>query len=215
MTTFLLNTYISAFGPATECCMKAWLDAAIIQDNASILTLLLSTSTQANISTIYNAFTTACRRVKPSLLPLFFAAGIPNQVSLNRIYGSTYPLLTAIDRDSTPIVKQLLKLGADPNGPKYLAGLERPLQAATRSGSKATCLPLLAEGANPWLVARSGWKKMVLKRYALETWTGMALREAFHIYREYGMEVDGGGFLAAAAEEEDDEEGEGMDMDIL
>ncbi|KAI4703563.1 hypothetical protein J4E89_009984 [Alternaria sp. Ai002NY15] len=187
-TKYLLAKYITAFGSATETCMTAWLNKAIQTSNKEILKLLLALPSQTGPSTTYAAFETACRLSKPDLLHLLFGPQIgQTMLSINQIQGSTYPLLTAVNLCTTPaagiFIKSLLELGADPNGPTYLAGLERPLQAATRYGRSIACLVLLDAGANPYLVTPGSlvWVESVKKRYREDTWAGRAFREALEV----------------------------------
>jgi len=189
MTKYLLAKYITAFGSATEACMKAWLDKAIQISNEEILKLLLALPSQTGPSTIYAAFETACRLSKPDLLHLLFGSQVSQTTLLvNHIHGSTYPLLTAVNACATPqagtFIKSLLELGADPNGPAYLAGLERPLQAATRYGRSIACLVLLGAGANPNLVTpgSTAWVESVKKGYQEDTRAGRMFQEALEVY---------------------------------
>jgi len=185
---YLLAKYITAFGSATETCMKAWLDKTIGISNEEILKLLLALPSQTGPSTIYTAFETACRLSKPDLLHLLFGPQIgQTTLAINQIQGSTYPILTAVNACTTPqagiFIKSLLGLGADPNGPAYLAGLERPLQAATRYGRSIACLVLLGAGANPHLVTPGSlaWVESVKKRYREDTRAGRVFREALEV----------------------------------
>ncbi|KAH6875037.1 hypothetical protein BKA58DRAFT_310774 [Alternaria rosae] len=174
---YLLAKYITAFGSATEGCTTAWLDKAIDISDEETLKLFLTIPSQSGPSTIYTAFETACRLSKPDLPHLLFGPQV-----VNHIHGSTYPLLTAVNACATPqagsFIKELLKLGADPNGPVYLAGIERPLQAAMRYGRSIACLVLLEAGANPHLVASTAWVKSVKKTYSEDTRAGRVLRKA-------------------------------------
>ena len=217
MTTYLLAKYITAFGSATEACMKAWLDKAIQTNKEELLKLLLALPSQTGPSTIYAAFETACRLSKPDLLYLLFGPHISQTTLLvNQIQGSTYPLLTAVNACATAaagvFIKSLLELGADPNGPAYLAGLERPLQAATRYGRSIACLVLLGAGANPYLVTpgSSAWVESVKKGYREDTRAGRAFREALEVCEVPKVARDED-FLVEVTEADGDVEGDGGD----
>ncbi|KAI4675978.1 uncharacterized protein J4E84_009777 [Alternaria hordeiaustralica] len=188
MTKYLLAKYITAFGSATEACMKAWLDKAIQTNKEELLKLLLALPSQTGPSTIYAAFETACRLSKPDLLHLLFGPQIgQTTLAINQIQGSTYALLTAVNLCTTPaagiFIKSLLELGADPNGPAYRAGVERSLQAAMRYGRSIACLVLLEAGANPHLVTPGSlaWVESVKKRYREDTRAGRVFREALEV----------------------------------
>ncbi|KAI4911166.1 hypothetical protein J4E85_011304 [Alternaria conjuncta] len=187
-TNYLLAKYITAFSSATEACMKAWLNKAIQTSNEEILKLLLALPSQTGPSTIYAAFETACRLSKPELLHLLFGPQIgQTTLAINQVQGSTYALLTAVNACTTPaagtFIKALLNLGADPNGPVYLAGLERPLRAAMRYDRSIACLVLLEAGANPYLVTPGSlaWVESVKMRYQEDTWAGRMFRDALEV----------------------------------
>jgi hypothetical protein len=181
MVVDLLRKYNDAFGLPTKACMKAWFDKAITSGNEEMLRLMLTMRSKAGKSTIYSAFEKACDLAKPVLIRLFFDPNLSkNYLSVNEIHGNAYPLLTAVNviARSVIVVTTLLKLGANPNGPAYLAGLDRPLRVAARWGRGAACLALLEEGANPNLVTNVGWMKSAKKSFGKDTKTGKALRIA-------------------------------------
>ena len=215
MTKYLLAKYITAFGPATEACMKAWLDKAIQINNEEILGLLLALPSQAGPCTMYAAFETACRLCKPDLLHLLFGPQIgQTTLSINQVQDSTYPLLTAVNLCTTPaagtFIKSLLELGADPNGPTYLAGLERPLVEAMRYGRSVACLVLLEAGANPYLITPGSlaWAESVKKRYREDTWAGRMFRGALEVCEVPAVARDED-FLVEVTEADGDVEGDG------
>ncbi|KAI4641271.1 hypothetical protein J4E93_008150 [Alternaria ventricosa] len=214
MTNYLLAKYITAFGSATETCMKVWLDKAIQLSNEEILKLLLALPSQSGPSTIYAAFETACRLSKPDLLHLLFGPQVGQFTLLvNHIQGSTYPLLTAVNAYTTgTFIRSLLELGADTNGPAYLAGLERPLQAATRYGRSIACLVLLGAGANPHLVTPGSlaWVESVKKRYREDTRAGRVFREALEVCEAPKVARDED-FLVEVTEADGDVEVDGGD----
>ena len=76
------------------------------------------------------------------------------------------------------IIKKLLELGADPNGPKYRAGLRRPLYLATTGECASGILPLLDAGANPHFINDAGWMKFQRGRHEKTSVIGKALRKA-------------------------------------
>jgi hypothetical protein len=192
--------------------MAEWLDRAVTCGHKDILRLLLYCPTQAGISTFYKAFETACRLSKVSLLHIFFpySLGGPGCLAINQVYpssikgySSTYPLNTAIrlaeGRRMITIIKKLLELGADPNGPKYRAGLRRPLYLATTGECASGILPLLDAGANPYLINDARWIKVQRKRYSKQTSKGKALRIALKRYAKSEPAKGVEGFLAEVA----------------
>lgn len=179
--------------------MADWLDRAVTCGHQDMLRLLLHCPTQAGISTFYKAFETACRLLRVSLLHLFFPSSPDgsgclaiNQVYLwsDKSYRPAYPLETAIRfaqrRHMRSIIKKLLELGADPNGPKYRAHLRRSLHLAIDqrvSGIR----PLLDAGANPYLINDAEWTEFQRKgfhrtTYAKTSVIGKALRKALKLY---------------------------------
>ena len=217
---YLLKMYNDAFGPATEACMRAWLDTAIVSDDQHALKLLLTIPAQSGLSTIYVAFELACHLAKPALLQVLFSPlADRTTLSINHIQDNTYPLLTALDSASTPqsviFVKELLKLGADPNGPAYLSGLDRPLRAATRYGNRdVACVALLEAGANPYLVAGSGWVNGVKRMYGGETETGRAFRKALMECEKPRVAGDEE-FLVKVKEKDKDGQSDGVDEMLM
>jgi len=180
---YLLSKYTSAFGLATECCMKAWLKTTIEFGGEDVLKLILEVPSRYGPSIMYAAFETACCLAKPDLLHLLFGSQVgQTTLSINHVEDFRYPLLTAVKACATledvVFIKELLKLGADPNGPAYLANLDRPLQAMKRDGGATACLVLLEAGANPHLVACTRWVKIMRKLYPRNTEGGKALRNA-------------------------------------
>ncbi|CAN9275110.1 unnamed protein product [Alternaria alternata] len=209
---YLLHKYVEAFGFPTEACTAEWLDRAVTCGHKDMLRLLLCRPTQAGISTFYKAFETACRLSKVSLLHIFFpySLGGPGCLAINQVYPSsikgypsTYPLITAIrlaeGRRMTTIIKKLLELGADPNGPKYRAGLRRPLYLATTGECVSGILSLLDAGANPYLINDARWIKVQRKRYGKQTSKGKALRIALKRYAKPKLAKGVEGFLAEVA----------------
>jgi hypothetical protein len=97
------------------------------------------------------------------------------------------------------IIKKLLELGADPNGPKYRAGLRRPLYLATTGECASGILPLLDAGANPYLINDARWIKVQRKRYSKQTSKGKALRIALKRYAKSEPAKGVEGFLAEVA----------------
>jgi len=166
-------------------------------------------------SITYAAFETACRLAKPDLLHLLFGSQVGQiTLSINHVQGFTYPLLTAVEACATLedaiFVKELLKLGADPNGPAHLANLDRPLGAATHDGGTTACLTLLEAGANPHLVACTRWVKRMRKLYPGDTEAGKALREALRT-REKPKAARDEDFLVEVVEADEEVEMDGDD----
>jgi hypothetical protein len=187
IVTYLLKKYVQAFGPTTEACMTSWLHEAVTCGHKHMLELLIRTPTQAGASTFYKAFETACELQKPSLLCVFFSSPIqsPGPLSINQVYPSayhrenlTYPLLDAMlgikiqDADCV-VLRELLRLGADPDGPSYRATLMRPLCLACRHKTDMCFLLLLGKGADTSLIdsARLEWRQ----RKKFDKWRSKAL----------------------------------------
>lgn len=209
MIEYLLEKYVEAFGSPTEACMIDWLDKAVTCGHEYILGLLLHLPTEVGISTFYKAFEAACRLPRVSLLYLFFrpSSNIPGRLAINKIYSlsgkdywSAYPLDTVIRlakrRHMGSIIKKLLELGADPNGPKYRAGLRRPLHLAANDYCVSGILPLLDAGANPYLINDARWIKVQRKKYSRQTSKGKALRIALKRYAKSKPAKGVEGFLA-------------------
>jgi hypothetical protein len=214
MIEHLLEKYVEAFGSPTEACMTEWLDKAVTCGHEYTLGLLLRLPTEVGISTFYKAFEAACRLPRVSLLYLFFrpSSNIPGRLAINKVYSrsdkdywSVYPLDTAIRlakrRYMGSIIKKLLELGADPNGPKYRAGLRRPLHLATTDYCVSGILPLLDAGANPYLINDAQWIKVQRKRYSKQTSKGKALRTALKRYAKSKPAKGVEGFLAEVDEQ--------------
>lgn len=193
--------------------MAEWLDRAVTCGHKDMLRLLLYCPTQAGISTFYKAFETACRLSKVSLIHIFFSYSLdgPGCLAINQVYPSsikghpsTYPLITAVrlaeGRRMTTIIKKLLELGADPNGPKYRAGLRRPLQLVTTVDCVSAILLLLDAGANPRMINDAEWTKKQRKRYEKTSVTGQALRAALKRYAKSKPAKGVEGFLAEVDE---------------
>ncbi|KAI4940470.1 hypothetical protein J4E86_010850 [Alternaria arbusti] len=220
MVKYLLSKYISAFGLAEEFCMKAWLKTTIEFGDEDVLKLILTVPSGYGPSIIYAAFETACRLAKPDLLHLLFGSEVSQTtLSINHVQGFTYPLLTAVEACATLedaiFIKELLKLGADPNGPAYLADLDRPLVAAMRDSKTAACLILLEAGANPHLVACTRWVKRMRKLYPRDTEAGKALRKALKTCEKPKVARDED-FLVEVVEADEDVEMDGDDeMELL
>ncbi|KAB2099151.1 hypothetical protein AG0111_0g12624 [Alternaria gaisen] len=179
-----------------------------------MLSLLLHLSTEVGISTFYKAFEAACRLSKVSLLYLFFRPSpiIPARLAINKVYSFSdkgyrivYPLDTAIrlaKRNHVgSIIKKLLKLGADPNGPKYRASLRRSLHLATIVDRVSGILPLLDTGANPHLINDAGGTKKQRKKYGKTSMRGQALRIALKRYTKSKPAKGVEGFLAEVDEQ--------------
>jgi hypothetical protein len=213
MIEYLLEKYVEAFGSPTEVCMAEWLNRAVTYGRKGMPALLLHLSTDVGISTYYKAFEAACRLSKVSLLYLFFRPSpiIPARLAINKFYPlsdkgyrSVYPLDTAIRvaarRHMESIIKKLLELGTDPNGPKYRVSSRRPLHLATIVDCVSGILPLLDAGANPRLVNDAGWTKKQRKKYGKTSVIGQALRIALKRYPKSKPTKGIEGFLAEVDE---------------
>ncbi|KAG9186385.1 hypothetical protein G6011_02941 [Alternaria panax] len=200
IVTHLIGKYLEAFGSITGPCMETWLSTAIVHRNSHVLQLLLTIPTQASESAFYDAFQTAFRDFKPALTGLFFSPS-RNSLSINQVYGYTYPLLTAITTIKGPqhtklFVKTLLKLGADANGPEYLAGLDRPLCVAWKREFHEAFLTLLEAGANPWLVFSAKKIRGIMNKHGKATEIGKALIVAYRKAKRLNPSQEDEGFLA-------------------
>jgi hypothetical protein len=153
---FLLNKYVDIFGPATEPCMEIWLDKAISAKDTKIARLLMHVDTHAGMSTFYTAFEKSFMWGKIRLRSVFFEL---DRLQIDQVFRRTYPLLTTIDSYAGPhVIKRLVDLGADVDGPAYLGGLDRPLRAALKSRRDKLLLKLLQMGASPHLIPQSIWQ---------------------------------------------------------
>jgi hypothetical protein len=153
---FLLNKYVVIFDPATEPCMEIWLDKAISAKDTKIARLLMHVDTHAGMSTFYTAFEKSFMWGKTRLRSVFFKL---DRLQINQVFRRTYPLLTAIESYAGPhVMKRLVDLGADVDGPAYLGGLDRPLRAALKSRRDKLLLKPLQMGANACLIPQSIWR---------------------------------------------------------
>ena len=112
--------------------------------------------TQAGMGTSYHTFESVVVMQKKRMLKVFFEE---RRLELNQVFGNSYPLSTAVGSyNSAPVVKELLRLGANLDGPTYLGEQLRPLQVATSTpGYGKVVRQLLRAGANPHLVPFSLW----------------------------------------------------------
>ncbi|KAH7371706.1 hypothetical protein BKA66DRAFT_423647 [Pyrenochaeta sp. MPI-SDFR-AT-0127] len=145
----LIQTYDYIFGFATHECMETWLQAAVKTGDERLARIVLNTDSQASIDCLYNAFDMSCRHDYAKIALQFFEAG---RLRLDEVAHREYPLLTAIFRNSMPVVQALLDLGANPDGPSYLENIDRPLHAALKKEQAGICRLLFLHGAKLDLV---------------------------------------------------------------
>jgi hypothetical protein len=89
------------------------------------LSHLLMMKYRAGYDCIHDSFQLTRRQNQPVMCRVFF---VKKKLGINAVYGISYPLGAAIITANPDVVRTLLKLGANPDGPTYLSNsIKRPI----------------------------------------------------------------------------------------
>ncbi|KAF1843182.1 uncharacterized protein K460DRAFT_341031 [Cucurbitaria berberidis CBS 394.84] len=146
---YLVEKYVEAFGTASQRCMEKWLKAAVRTGRPEYVRLIVALRHHCSLLCIYDAFELSCKLNHPQVSRVFFEG---NTLEVNEMLYHDFPIGTAFEYGSLSVIKELLDLGANPDGPRYIGDGNRPLCEALYEEETEICCLLLEKGANIDLV---------------------------------------------------------------
>ncbi|KAF2728838.1 hypothetical protein EJ04DRAFT_86375 [Polyplosphaeria fusca] len=159
ITSFLLPLHKNTWPDVSESAFKGWLLAAVGACDIDLVYKVLGHGHYAKPATIGRAFNQAVERGYINIALLFCEKGfLPVSISYDRY---SCPVGTAVRHQNLTLLKGLLDIGGDPNGPiNTPLGIGHhliPLVVAVRNWWVEGIEVLLRAGADPTLVPARNW----------------------------------------------------------